>query len=107
MEAFQLSLGRSADFDLTRITFNDANVETGKGLFLNGSGDPNAGGRCASCHNNAGALQSGVNVTINTNVELYRPNSIVKETFLPGWAGIASGVKTKIRAAYVCTVGAA
>ena len=46
-------------------------------------------------------------VTINTNVELYRPNSIVKETFLPGWAGIASGVKTKIRAAYVCTVGAA
>lgn len=46
-------------------------------------------------------------VNINTNVELYRPNSIVKETFLPGWAGIASGVKTKVRAAYVCTVGAA
>ena len=69
MEAFQLSLGRSADFDLTSITFNDANVETGKGLFLNGSGDPNAGGRCSLCHNNAGALENGQNLNINTNVE--------------------------------------
>ena len=46
-------------------------------------------------------------VSINPDIELYRPNSIVKETFLPGWAAIASGVKTKVRAAYVCTVGAA
>ena len=69
MEAFQLSLGRSADFDLTRITFNDANVETGKGLFINGTGDPNAGGKCAACHNNAGALLGGQNLNINTNVE--------------------------------------
>ena len=69
MEAFQLSLGRATDFDLTRITFNDANVETGKGLFLNGSGDPNAGGKCAACHNNAGALLGGQNLNINTNVE--------------------------------------
>lgn len=46
-------------------------------------------------------------VSIDPDIELYRPNSIVKETFLPGWAGIASGVKTKVRAAYVCTVGAA
>lgn len=46
-------------------------------------------------------------VIINPDIELYRPNSIVKETFLPGWAGIAAGVKTKVRAAYVCTVGAA
>lgn len=66
MEAFQLSLGRSADFDLTRITFNDANVETGKGLFLNGTG---TGGRCAACHNNGGALLGGRNLNINTNVE--------------------------------------
>lgn len=46
-------------------------------------------------------------VTINADIELYRPNSIVKETFLPGFAALASGVKTKLRAAYVCTVGAA
>lgn len=45
--------------------------------------------------------------TINPDVELYRPNSIVKETFLPGWADIAAAVKTLVRAAYVCTVGAA
>jgi len=69
MEAFQLSLGRDKDFDLTRITFNDANVEIGKGLFVNGTGDPNAGGRCAGCHNNAGALLGGLNLNINTNVE--------------------------------------
>jgi cytochrome c peroxidase len=70
MEAFQLSLGRDRDFDLTRITFNDAHVETGKGLFLNGTPDnPNAGGRCAGCHNNAGALLGGLNLNINTNVE--------------------------------------
>jgi hypothetical protein len=69
MEAFQLSLGRDADFDLTTITFNDANVESGKRLFVNGTGNPNAGGRCAACHNNAGALLGGRNLNINTNVE--------------------------------------
>lgn len=46
-------------------------------------------------------------VTLNADIELYRPNSIVKETFLPGWAAISAAVKAKIRAAYVCTVGAA
>src|SRR5205823_9244580 len=35
----------------------------------NGSGDPNAGGKCAACHNNAGALLGGQNLNINTNVE--------------------------------------
>jgi hypothetical protein len=42
----------------------------------------------------------------NPDVELYRHNSIVKENFLPGWAGLASGVKTAIRARYTCTLGA-
>lgn len=42
----------------------------------------------------------------NADVELYRPNSIVKENFLPNFAGIASGVLIKIRAAYVTTRGA-
>lgn len=45
--------------------------------------------------------------SVNPDVELYRQNSIVKENFLPGWAGLASGVKTKVRAAYICIRGAA
>jgi cytochrome c peroxidase len=71
MEAFQLSLGRAADFVLTSVTFNDANVAAGQSLFINGTGDPNAGGQCAACHNNAGALAAfnGKNVNFNTNVE--------------------------------------
>jgi len=52
MEAFQLSLGRTADFNLAAITFNDTNVNTGKSLFINGTG----GGTCAFCRGNAGAL---------------------------------------------------
>jgi hypothetical protein len=57
MEAFQLSLGREADFDLSKITFKTAsvNLNTGKSLFINGGGDPNFGGTCAFCHTNAGA----------------------------------------------------
>jgi hypothetical protein len=70
MEAFQLSLGRDRDFDLTRITFKNSAVEHGKLLFLNGTGDPNAGGTCSFCHANAGALSTnGQNRNFNTNVE--------------------------------------
>jgi hypothetical protein len=71
MESFQLSLGRDRDFDLSKITFHDSNVETGKSLFVNGGGDPvNAGGTCAGCHGNAGALNAlGRNGNVNTNVE--------------------------------------
>lgn len=41
------------------------------------------------------------------DVELYRHKSIVKENFLPGFSTLASGVLTKIRAAYSTTRGAA
>jgi cytochrome c peroxidase len=69
MEAFQLSLGRDRDFDLSKITFQDANVDTGRSLFINGDGNP-LGGKCAFCHSNAGALDaSGQNRNFNTNVE--------------------------------------
>ena len=34
MEAFQLSLGREKDFTLAKITFNDADLNTGKDLFV-------------------------------------------------------------------------
>jgi hypothetical protein len=70
MEAFQLSLGRSTDLDLEKVVFRDQNVETGKGLFLNGTGDPAAGGTCGFCHQNGGALSlNGQNRNFDTNVE--------------------------------------
>ena len=69
MEAFQLSLGRDAEFNLATTTFLDAAVESGKSLFVNGTNAPNAGGKCAGCHVNAGAILAGQNRNINTNVE--------------------------------------
>lgn len=45
--------------------------------------------------------------SVNADVELYRHGSIVKETFLPGWSSLASGVQDDIRANYECTTGAA
>jgi cytochrome c peroxidase len=56
MEAFQLSLGRDKDPDLSKITFNDAVVQAGKNLFNNGNAaQTGRGGRCAVCHNSGGA----------------------------------------------------
>ena len=74
LEAFQLSLGREADFDLAKITFKTAsvNLNIGKNLFINGGGDPNFGGTCNFCHTNAGALtgtSQNQNRNFNTNVE--------------------------------------
>lgn len=47
-------------------------------------------------------------VGVNADIEMYRPNSIVKENFLPQVmdGSMIAGVLTKLRAAYVCTVGA-
>jgi hypothetical protein len=39
------------------------------------------------------------------DVELVRPNTVIKENFLPGWTGIVAGVKTKVRDKYVCIRG--
>jgi hypothetical protein len=71
LEAFQLSLGRHADVDLSRITFNDADVDEGQSLFTKGGGDPeNFGGKCVFCHSNAGARAALLqNRNFNTNVE--------------------------------------
>jgi cytochrome c peroxidase len=71
MEAFQLSLGRDSDFNLLLVTFNDADVEDGKALFLNGNG----GGSCGFCHANAGALAANLqNRNFDTNVEDVMPH---------------------------------
>ncbi len=70
MEAFQLSLGRFTDFDLMKITFQDPNVETGRALFVSGTGDPEAGGSCGFCHRNAGALSTNLqNRNFDSNIE--------------------------------------
>ena len=74
MEAFQLSLGRKADFNLANITFNDSNgsATTGKSLFINGGGNPNFTGTCNFCHTNGGALAAapaGQNRNFDTKVE--------------------------------------
>ena len=69
MEAFQLSLGRAVDFNLAKITFTDATVNTGKSLFINGNGRV---GTCNFCHTNAGANAVSLlnqNRNFNTNVE--------------------------------------
>jgi cytochrome c peroxidase len=74
MEAFQLSLGRDTDFNLAKITFTDAKVNTGKSLFINGADPPdqNFTGTCSFCHTNAGANAAALgnqNRNFNTNVE--------------------------------------
>ncbi len=49
------------------------------------------------------------NFTTNTDCELYRngQTSVVKEDFLPNWANWTANMKTALRAAYICTRGAA
>lgn len=39
------------------------------------------------------------------DIELYRHNAVVKENFLPGWTGLAAGLKTAIRSRYRCVRG--
>lgn len=43
---------------------------------------------------------------VDNGAVMYRPNAQVKENRLPDWAGLASGVKDKVRARYLCTLGA-
>lgn len=38
--------------------------------------------------------------------ELVRPNTVLKENFLPGWAGLAAAVKALVRGKYICMRGA-
>lgn len=53
LEAYQLSLGRSADINLAKMHFNSAVVEKGKALFNNDFDEGT--GKCRGCHINAGA----------------------------------------------------
>ncbi len=41
----------------------------------------------------------------DNDTELYRHNRVVKENYLPGWSGLTTAVKTKIRSLYQCISG--
>lgn len=41
----------------------------------------------------------------NNDIEFYRPNSTVKENFLPNWATLSATLKAKLRALYVTQKG--
>jgi cytochrome c peroxidase len=71
LEAFQLSLGRQEDLDLATLSLADPLASAGQQLFMNGTGNPSAGGKCITCHRNAGALNlaAGENRNFNTRVE--------------------------------------
>jgi cytochrome c peroxidase len=63
MAAFQLSLGRQQELDLTALVFRGPIVEQGRQLFLTTA-------KCNLCHGNAGAnLPGGGNANFNTGVE--------------------------------------
>lgn len=63
--AFQLSLGRTNELDLTQVNLFDADSNEGRRAFM----DPQRG-RCNVCHGNAGAnfLATGLNRNFNTGV---------------------------------------
>ncbi len=74
MEAFQLSLGRKADPNLSTLILTSTDAQTGKDIFVNGTGNPNAGGKCITCHFDAGARNNvsnaaGTNRNFNSGVE--------------------------------------
>lgn len=48
-----------------------------------------------------------LDVTQDNGVDLYRPGSLVYENFLPGWATMATALKTKLRAVYQTAKGVA
>jgi mono/diheme cytochrome c family protein len=68
MEAFQLTLGRQAELNITTMSFKNAVVARGRDLFILGAGD--GGGGCQSCHANGGANDgNGNNRNRDTGVE--------------------------------------
>jgi cytochrome c peroxidase len=76
MEAFQLSLGRDGDPDVTpgsvtELALRSPLAERGKQLFNDTDTSDGSAGKCARCHDNAGAnaLSSGTNDNFATGVE--------------------------------------
>lgn len=63
LEAFQLSLGRQEELDLSTMILNDPNAMAGL-IAFNSIG-------CEKCHNNAGANEGGFNRNFDTGVEAF------------------------------------
>jgi len=79
LEAFQLSLGRQEDLDLSLLRLKDPLARRGKALFLatDTSGGTVAAGKCNVCHANAGANLAGApgqNFNFDTGVEALPDN---------------------------------
>jgi hypothetical protein len=65
MAAFQSTVGRTNEIDLTQTHLEDAGAEAGRQLFLGTA-------RCQFCHNNAGANQDGGNRNFTIDAERIR-----------------------------------
>lgn len=46
-----------------------------------------------------------IDAALNNDADVVRPESLIKENLLPGWAGRPAGEKTAIRATYQTQVG--
>ena len=88
LEAYMLSLGRSDDINLSKMTFTSAIVQRGKVLFdqKNNPVDPvtkkpilGKSANCNGCHSNAGAISSTTrgNPTRDTGVEVMEDQAAV------------------------------
>ena len=86
LQAYMLSLGRSQDLNLSKMTFTSEIVQRGLVLF-NQKNNPVVSGKavlgqsanCNGCHSNAGAISSttGGNPTRNTGIELMKDQPAV------------------------------
>lgn len=63
MEAFQLSLGRQEELDLSTLSLRDPGAAAGQIAFQNNS--------CTRCHENAGANRGGANHNFATGVDAF------------------------------------
>jgi cytochrome c peroxidase len=87
LEAFQLSLGRQSELDLTTMFFADDRVAAGKDLF-DGIGTNRA---CSSCHHNAGANNDeGFNKNFATNAAHMATEARKLDPEMPGDGGFGS-----------------
>lgn len=99
LEAFQKSLGRRQDLNLSTLVLKSEVAKKGQQIFLNGGsvlGLPNEGaGKCFFCHLNAGASDfffPGANANFNTNVEglPFQPADLVTGASVPPDGGFGT-----------------
>jgi cytochrome c553 len=99
LEAFQKSLGRRQDLNLSTLSLKSEIAKKGQQIFLNGGsvlGLPNEGaGKCFFCHLNAGASDfffPGANANFNTNVEglPFQPADLVPGASVPPDGGFGA-----------------